>query len=102
LALYRRVGIAPNDATNKPGEFFVFKLSRFHDTMTLSAVHGQISPLNFRAQPWRRLSTVASRRFFSTRCPPPSQALERLGIPPACSLIHSLTKVSPSAPQRRG
>lgn len=68
-------GIAPNNATNKPGEFFVFGLSSYRDTLRLSPVHGEISPLNFRAKPWRRLSSAPTRRYFSKRCPPPAEAL---------------------------
>ena len=68
-------GIAPNDATNKPGEYFVFRVSSYRDTLTLNPVHDAIGPLNFRAKPWRRLSSTPSRRFFSKRCPPPAQAL---------------------------
>jgi TRAP-type C4-dicarboxylate transport system substrate-binding protein len=69
-------GIAPNDATNRPGEFFVFDFSAYRDTLTLSPVEGEISPLNFRAQPWRRVSKAASSTHFSTRCPPPPRALD--------------------------
>ncbi len=68
-------GIAPNNATNKPGEFFVFDLSSYRDTLTLKPVHGEISPVNFRAKPWRRLSSSPTRRYFSKRCPPPADAL---------------------------
>ena len=41
-------GRAPNGAFNKPGEFFVFDWSRYHDTLTLSPVKGKVSPSNFR------------------------------------------------------
>ena len=68
-------GIAPNNAMNREGEFFVFGFSRYRDTLTLTPVKGEISPLNFRAKPWRRLSDNPSRRFFSKRCPPPAGAL---------------------------
>jgi hypothetical protein len=68
-------GIAPNNAMNKPGEFFVFGLSAYRDTLRLTPVNGQISPVNFRAKPWRRLSASPSRRYFSKRCPPPAEAL---------------------------
>ena len=70
-------GIAPNTATNRPGEYFVFDFSTYRDTLTLTPVKGQISPLNFRAQPWRRLGQTASTEHFSTRCPPPAGALDR-------------------------
>ena len=68
-------GIAPNTAQNKPGEHFVFGLSAYRDTLTVTPVKGEISPGNFRAKPWRRLSSTPSRRFFSKRCPPPAAAL---------------------------
>ena len=68
-------GLAPNNAENKPGEFFVFGLSAYHDTLRLTPAHGAISPFNFRVKPWRRLAAAPSRRFFSTRCPPPVRAL---------------------------
>jgi TRAP-type C4-dicarboxylate transport system substrate-binding protein len=70
-------GEAPNGAMNKPGERFVFGWSRFRDTLTLSAVPGEISPLNFNAQPWHRTGKPDASRL-STRCPPPSEALRPL------------------------
>jgi hypothetical protein len=66
-------GEAPNGAENKPGERFVFRWSRFRDTLTLTAVPGEISPLNFYAEPWHRTGKADARRL-STRCPPPSEA----------------------------
>lgn len=68
-------GIAPNEAYNKPGEFFVFDFSAYRDTLTVKPVEGEISPLNFRAKPWRRISDTPSRRYLSKRCPPPAAAL---------------------------
>jgi TRAP-type C4-dicarboxylate transport system substrate-binding protein len=68
-------GIAPNGAANKAGEFFVFDFSAYRDTLTVTPVQGEISPLNFRAKPWRLLADTPSRRFFSERCPPPAAAL---------------------------
>jgi TRAP-type C4-dicarboxylate transport system substrate-binding protein len=70
-------GVAPNNAMNRPGEFFVFRLSRYRDTMTLSAVRGRISPLPFRDKPWRRVAAAPTPQFLSTRCPPPAEALAR-------------------------
>jgi TRAP-type C4-dicarboxylate transport system substrate-binding protein len=70
-------GIAPTGASNKPGEFFVFGFSAYRDTLTVTPVKGEISPLNFRAKPWRRIATIPTRRFFSKRCPPPHAALRR-------------------------
>jgi TRAP-type transport system periplasmic protein len=70
-------GIAPNNALNKPGEFFVFGWSLYRDALTVTPVKGQSSPENFRVRPWRRLSTTPTRRYFSRRCPPPAAALPR-------------------------
>jgi hypothetical protein len=68
-------GIAPNGAMNRPGEHFGFDFSAYRNTLTVTPVKGQISPLNFSDRPWRRLSHAPSRRYFSTRCPPPAAAL---------------------------
>jgi hypothetical protein len=68
-------GIAPNEAYDKPGEFFVFDFSAYRDTLTVKPVKGEISPLNFRVKPWRRVSDTPSLRYFSKRCPPPAAAL---------------------------
>jgi TRAP-type C4-dicarboxylate transport system substrate-binding protein len=68
-------GQAPNEAVNRPGEQFSFGLSSYRDTLTLSPVAGEISPLNFRARPWRRLSGP-SRSALSKHCPPPAEALQ--------------------------
>jgi TRAP-type C4-dicarboxylate transport system substrate-binding protein len=69
-------GIAPNNAANRPGEHFVFDFSGYRDTLTLAPVEGEISPVNFRAEPWRRVSETASTKHLSTRCPPPPGALD--------------------------
>ena len=69
-------GIAPNYASNRPGEYFVFDFSAYRDTLVLTPVHGEISPVNFRAEPWRRLSETPSSDHFSERCPPPTTALD--------------------------
>jgi TRAP-type C4-dicarboxylate transport system substrate-binding protein len=66
-------GEAPNGAMNKPGERFVFGWSKFRDTLTLTGVPGEISPLNFDVEPWHRVGKPDPRRL-STRCPPPSEA----------------------------
>ena len=62
-------GVAPNSATNRPGEYFVFVFSTYRDTLTLSPVHGEISPLNFRAQPWRRVSRRPRPRISAPNAP---------------------------------
>jgi TRAP-type C4-dicarboxylate transport system substrate-binding protein len=66
---------SPNRAYNKPGESFRFRWSLYRGLLTLSAVPGAISPTNFRARPWRRISGQPSARFFSKACPPPKAAL---------------------------
>jgi TRAP-type C4-dicarboxylate transport system substrate-binding protein len=68
-------GIAPSGAENRPGEFMVYDFSLYRDTLTVTPVKGRISPLNFRAKPWRRLSETPTRGYFSKRCPPPAAAL---------------------------
>ena len=68
-------GIAPDDATNKPGEDYIFGWSLYRGVLTLSPVTGAISPSNFRAKPWARVSTTPSARFLSKRCLPPADAL---------------------------
>jgi hypothetical protein len=68
-------GIAPTGALNKPGEFFVFRWSRYRDTLALSPVRGEISPWNFRVRPWRLVSRTPTRRYFDRRCPPPAGAV---------------------------
>jgi hypothetical protein len=68
-------GVAPNGALNKPGEDFVFHWNRFRDTLTLGSVRGASSPENFFLQPWRRIASAPTRRYFAKRCPPPATAL---------------------------
>jgi len=68
-------GIAPNNAMNRPGEYFVFDFSAYRDTLTVTPVEGEISPLNFRAQPWRLTSDTPSPEYFSENCQPPAVAL---------------------------
>jgi hypothetical protein len=68
-------GITPNNPINRPRGFFVFDLSRYRDTLTLTPVKGEISVLNFRAESWRLVSDKPSRSLFSRRCPPPAGAL---------------------------
>jgi TRAP-type C4-dicarboxylate transport system substrate-binding protein len=70
-------GTGPNNAFNKPGEFFVFGWSLYRETLTLTPVQGAIAPENFRVKPWQRISTTPSARYFSKRCPPPANALPR-------------------------
>jgi hypothetical protein len=69
-------GEAPNNATNKPGEQFSYRLSLFRDTATLGPVKGAVSPPNFDVEPWQKLGPP-SRARLSRRCPPPPDALPR-------------------------
>jgi hypothetical protein len=69
-------GQAPNDAQNKPGEEFVYRLSVYRDTVTLAPVKGAISAANFIAKPWRRIGSPSPDRL-NRRCPPPAAALAR-------------------------
>jgi len=71
-------GMAPGNATNKPGEDFTFDWSLYRDILTLHRLKGTppgtVPTADF-AKPWRRVSTTPSRRYFSKRCPPPANAL---------------------------
>jgi hypothetical protein len=67
--------VAPNNAVNKPGEFFSFGWSLFRDTLTLTPAKGSLSPANFRMKPWRRISMAPSAKYFHRGCPPPPNAL---------------------------
>jgi TRAP-type C4-dicarboxylate transport system substrate-binding protein len=66
-------GIAPDNAANKPGEFFTFRWSLYRGVLTLFPVKGAVSPTP--PKPWVRISTTPSARFLSRRCPPPTGAL---------------------------
>ena len=69
-------GLAPNGAQNKPGEHFVFGLSAYRDTLTVTPVKGAISPATSapsrgaasRAHP-RGGSSVSAARRPPRRCP---------------------------------
>jgi TRAP-type C4-dicarboxylate transport system substrate-binding protein len=63
------------ESANKPGEFFRFGWSLYRDTLTVSAVPGAISPINFYGKPWHRVSTVPSASYLNRRCPPPAGVL---------------------------
>jgi TRAP-type C4-dicarboxylate transport system substrate-binding protein len=68
-------GLAPDNATNKPGEQFTYDLSLYRDLLTLTRPPGQTPPTPWLAVPWRRVSTTPSRSYLSKRCPPPPSAL---------------------------
>jgi TRAP-type C4-dicarboxylate transport system substrate-binding protein len=69
-------GSIGSTAANKPGEFFKFNWSAYRDTLTLTPVKGATSPNNFLINPWQRLSSTPSTKYFSKRCPLPKQALK--------------------------
>ena len=54
-------GIAPNNATNRPGSTSSSASALYRDTLSLSPVEGEVSPPNFRAEPWRRVSEESPR-----------------------------------------
>ncbi|MFF5288022.1 hypothetical protein [Paractinoplanes globisporus] len=64
-------GIAPTGAYNRQGERFVWRWSRYHDTMTLAA----ISPTDLQPQTWRRVRAAPTTANFSKRCPLPAAAI---------------------------
>jgi hypothetical protein len=68
-------GIAPDNAANKPGEFFTYGWSLYRGVLTLSPVPGAVSPSNFMIKPWERIASTPSARFLSRRCLPPAGAL---------------------------
>lgn len=73
--LFSGGGAEGSHAANKPGEFFTFGWSMFRDTVNYSAVAGRVSPENFFARPWKRLSRTPSRSALGHRCLPPAEAL---------------------------
>jgi hypothetical protein len=68
-------GIAPNNALNKPGEFFVFGWSLYRDTLTLTAVPGAVCPSQLGPSPGngsvphrRRATSASAARRRATLC----------------------------------
>ena len=70
-------GIAPTSAANKPGELFDYGWSLYRDTLTLTRVDGAVSPGNFLAQPWHRVSQSAQPHRFFSRCGLPEVRVPR-------------------------
>lgn len=74
-------GIAPTGATNKPGEHFRYRWSRYRDTLVLLPVEektlpeNEVSPTNFRVKPWQLVTREPSRGYFAQKCSPPKNAL---------------------------
>jgi len=54
-------GVAPNDAHERTGEVFTYRWSLYRDRLRLEEVEGKISPVLFRAKPWRRVADTQSR-----------------------------------------
>lgn len=67
-------GIAPDGAYNRPGEYFKYRWSLYNGKLTVGNYHN-MSPSPLRVVPWNRVSTVPTRSYFPTRCPPPAAAL---------------------------
>jgi hypothetical protein len=68
-------GSIGTQAISKPGDFVKYNWSAYRDTLTLTPVKGAVSPNNFLINPWQRVSTTPTRKYFSKRCPPPRLAL---------------------------
>jgi hypothetical protein len=67
-------GMSPNNAYNRPGEYFKYRWSLYNGKLTLGDYHN-MSPSPLRVVPWNLVTTVPTRRYFPTRCPPPPAAL---------------------------
>jgi TRAP-type C4-dicarboxylate transport system substrate-binding protein len=76
LSITNGGGIAPTGSTDKPGELWTYTWSLDRDILSLGRA-GAVSPTPTMAKPWRRIASSPSSRFFSSRCPPPPQALPR-------------------------
>ncbi len=70
-------GITPNNAINRPGEYFVFDFSVYRDTLTLTPVEGEISPST--SGPSRGVGSPTQPRVSTSanaaRRPPPRYAI---------------------------
>lgn len=69
-------GKAPTGSTNRPGERFQYRWSRYHDRLALAPVKGAISPANFRVKSWQRLADEPTLASLSPHCQPPGNALQ--------------------------
>jgi hypothetical protein len=67
-------GISPDNAYNKPGEYFKYRWSLYNGKLTLGNYHN-MSPSPLRVVPWNLVTTVPTRSYFPARCPPPAAAL---------------------------
>jgi TRAP-type C4-dicarboxylate transport system substrate-binding protein len=66
-------GRGPNNAFNKPGEVFDYRVSSYHDTMKWSPVQDAVSPSQFTMKPWHRDTGKPSADYLDKRCPPPEE-----------------------------
>jgi TRAP-type C4-dicarboxylate transport system substrate-binding protein len=64
-------GIVGGAAANQAGEIFKFTFSTYHDTMKLSEVAGETSPVPWMVKPWRRQPTKPWTEFLKRDCLPP-------------------------------
>ena len=71
-------GIAPNDATNRPGEYFVFDFSAYRDTLTLSPCRGRDLPAQL---PGPALASGLARRPRPRISAPDAHHLRTRSIP---------------------
>jgi len=68
-------GVTPNNATNRPGEDFVYHWSLYRDELSFSVVPGKESPVGLTAKPWHRLDVAPTLAALNQHCPPPDDAL---------------------------
>ena len=70
-------GIAPNNAMNRPGEYFVFDFSAYRDTLDARTGRGRDLAVQLPGRAVAPAPDTASSEHLSTRCPPPAAALNR-------------------------
>jgi TRAP-type C4-dicarboxylate transport system substrate-binding protein len=69
-------GKAPTGSTDRPGERFDYRWSRYRDRLTLAPVKGAISPEPLRVKPLQRLPGEPELASLSPHCQPPGNALQ--------------------------
>jgi TRAP-type C4-dicarboxylate transport system substrate-binding protein len=92
---------ASGQSANRPGEFFVFGWSRYRDTLTLTAVAGETSPIPLLVKPWRRIAETPSASVFAARCPPPPEAFQDAAPTPDTASIDGVYRVTTTAEEER-
>ena len=70
--------LAPNNATNKPGEQFTYDLSLYRDVLVLTRPSGQRPPTSWLAAPWRGMGRLPPATCLVSERPRDSRALRRL------------------------